>query len=48
MMDIQVIESRTVAKDFYQKLGYTVVDGSVFKSGVFDCVRMEKSISQIE
>lgn len=38
------IESRTVAVDFYKKLGYTELDGAIVRSGVFDCIRMEKNI----
>ncbi len=38
------IESRTVAVDFYKKLGYDVTDGAVVRSGCFDCVRMSKRL----
>lgn len=38
------IESRTVAVDFYKKLGYTELDGTIVRSGVFDCIKMEKNI----
>lgn len=38
------IESRIEAVQFYEKLGYARVDGSVVRSGVFDCVRMRKSL----
>ena len=40
-----VIESRTVAVAFYEKLGYAAVNGTVVKSGSFDCIRMRKCIS---
>lgn len=39
-----VIDSRTVAVPFYEKLGYASMDGSVVKSGAFDCIRMRKRI----
>ena len=39
-----VIDSRVVAVAFYEKLGYTALDGSVIKSGSFDCIRMTKRI----
>ena len=39
------IESRTVAVDFYRKLGYESVDGTVVQSGVFACIRMEKRLT---
>lgn len=38
------IESRTVAVEFYRKLGYQIVDETIVKSGAFDCVRMRKEI----
>lgn len=38
------IDARDVAVGFYEKLGYEPVDGNVFKSGPFDCVRMRKDI----
>ncbi len=38
------IESRIEAVQFYEKLGYAHVDDSVVRSGVFDCVRMRKSL----
>ena len=40
------IESRTVAKGFYLRLGYEIEDGSVVRSGVFDCVRMRKDLKK--
>ena len=40
-----VIDSRTVAVPFYEKLGYLHVDDQVRKSGSFDCVRMQKRLS---
>lgn len=36
------IESRTVAIEFYRKLGYTELDGTIVQSGVFECIRMDK------
>lgn len=39
-----VIESRDVAVAFYEKLGYTVTDGTVIHGDTFDCIRMEKSL----
>ena len=39
-----VIDSRIVAVPFYEKLGYVSVDGSMVKSGSFDCIRMRKRI----
>lgn len=41
-----VIESRTVAVDFYKKIGYTVTDDNIIHGDTFDCIRMEKEISQ--
>ena len=38
------IESRTVAVAFYEKLGYSVVDGHVGMSGVFACIRMRRQL----
>ena len=38
------IDARDVAVGFYEKLGYKPVDGIVFKSGPFDCVRMRKRL----
>ena len=32
------------AVEFYEKLGYAHVDDSVVRSGVFDCIRMRKSL----
>ena len=40
-----VIDARDVAVGFYEKLGYAQDDGTVFKSGPFDCVRMRKRLS---
>ena len=39
------IESRVTAVGFYQKLGFQITDSTVVKSGVFDCVRMEKQLT---
>ena len=38
------IESRTVAVDFYRKLGYAVTDPAPVRSGTFECIRMEKRL----
>ena len=40
-----VIDSRTVAIPFYEKLGYAAVDGTRVRSGSFDCIRMRKRIA---
>lgn len=39
------IESRTVAVDFYRKLGYSQLDSSIVKSGTFECIRMSKTLA---
>ncbi|MCR4940439.1 MAG: GNAT family N-acetyltransferase [Treponemataceae bacterium] len=39
-----VIDSRTVAVKFYEKLGFSITDKEVIKSGDFDCIRMSKEI----
>lgn len=39
-----VVESRDVAVEFYEKLGYTVTDRTVIHGDTFDCIRMEKSL----
>ena len=38
------IDSRVSAVGFYEKLGYIQADGPVFRSGPFDCIRMEKEL----
>ena len=38
------VDSRVVAVDFYEKLGYSQISGEVVKSGSFDCIRMRKDI----
>lgn len=38
------IDSRTSVADFYRKLGFTVTDDTVIKSGVFECIKMSKKI----
>lgn len=38
------IDSRINAVGFYEKLGYTVVDDTVRKSGTFDCIHMQKPL----
>ncbi len=37
-----LIDSRLPAVGFYEKLGYTLLDERVVKSGCFDCLRMHK------
>ena len=37
-----VIDSRINTVSFYQKLGYTLVNEDVIRSGTFDCIRMHK------
>ena len=37
-----VIDSRVEVQDFYTKLGYTLIDEQVNKSGTFQCVWMHK------
>ena len=39
-----VINSRTVAVEFYEKQGYKPVSGVVIQNGAFDCITMFKSI----
>ena len=39
-----VIDSRLVAVQFYEKLGYAPVDGDLVKSGTFDCIKMHKKL----
>ena len=39
-----VVESRDVAVGFYEKLGYTITDGSIIHGDTFDCIRMEKEL----
>lgn len=38
------VDSRTVAVGFYEKLGFAAADGTVFRSGVFDCIKMIKRL----
>lgn len=40
-----VLDSRTVAIGFYEKLGYSVTDDRIIKSSRFDCKRMSKKIA---
>ena len=40
------VDSRTVAVDFYKKLGYEEIDGKIIQCGVFECVSMEKKVNQ--
>jgi GNAT superfamily N-acetyltransferase len=37
-----VIESRDIAVEFYEKLGYNVTDSNIIHGNTFDCIRMEK------
>ena len=37
-----VIESRDIAVEFYEKLGYGVTDSNIIHGNTFDCIRMEK------
>ena len=39
-----IIDSRIEAMPFYEKLGYVCIDGTLVKSGNFDCTRMHKMI----
>ena len=43
--DFNIFDARDVAVGFYEKLDYELVDGVVFKSGPFDCLRMRKQLS---
>ena len=43
-----VVESRTVAVGFYEKLGYAVTDQEIIRGDTFDCVRMEKALEPKE
>ena len=36
------IDSRLEAVSFYEKLGYICIDGTLVKSGNFDCIKMRK------
>ena len=38
------IDARLEATGFYEKLGYSKTDEKVFKSWMFDCTRMYKSL----
>ena len=44
---VMEIESRVTAVEFYGKCGFRKMDDAVVKSGVFDCVRMRKRLSEI-
>jgi predicted GNAT family N-acyltransferase len=37
-----IVDSRTVAVGFYEKLGYEKISDEVYMSGVFECVKMQK------
>ena len=39
-----IVDSRTVAVGFYEKLGYEKISDEVYMSGVFECVKMRKII----
>lgn len=39
-----IVDSRTVAIGFYEKLGYEKISDEVYMSGVFECVKMRKFI----
>lgn len=41
-----VVESRDVAVGFYKRIGYLVTDPSVVHGDTFDCIRMEKNLSE--
>ena len=41
-----VVESRTEAVGFYEKLGYIVTDEIILHGNTFDCIRMEKNITK--
>ena len=38
------IDSRIEAVSFYEKLGYTTVDGHLKRIGNFDCIKMKKEL----
>jgi len=40
------IDSRVVAVEFYEKLGFEKVSDEVYVSGVFECVKMKKWVNQ--
>ena len=42
-----VVESRDVAVGFYEKLGYAVTDTHIIHGVTFDCIRMEKKLTDI-
>ena len=37
-----IVDSRTVAVGFYEKLGYEKLSDEVYMSGVFECVKMHR------
>lgn len=39
-----IVDSRTVAIGFYEKLGYEKISEEVYMSGVFECVKMRKTL----
>ena len=40
-----VVESRDVARGFYEKIGFSVTDCTVIHGDTFDCIRMEKELT---
>ena len=38
------IDSRVETVSFYEKIGYSIVNEEVIKSGCFDCIRMQKTL----
>lgn len=40
------IDSRTVAVGFYEKCGYHAADGTVYRSGPFDCTLMVRDLAK--
>ncbi len=39
------VDSRVEAEGFYQKLGFRRAGDEIYKSGLFDCVRMERTLT---
>ena len=40
------IESRVTAVGFYEKLGFSTIDGTIVMSGPFECIRMHKPLKR--
>ncbi len=38
------VDSRTTAVGFYEKNGYKKINDEIIRSGVFDCIKMEKTL----